>query len=247
MKTRMSYKFETFASKVGRCKVLKIILRPIYEWYKKIFSNYRNKLFLENGERVLQEFSDTLNSINVNYSIFAGTLLGAVREKNFLSHDMDIDTCIFYKDYSNKIESSLQAAGFKLVRQYWVDNGLSGGEQTYQKDGVDIDVFYIYVDKDGTTYQCDFMHPDGTSNSYHAMETLGYVSVRRLNFPVKYSFVKLTLGRIEVQAIENYSEWLCHRYGNDYMTPNPKFRDKGDNPEIINWIEKKAIFTFNED
>ena len=50
--------------------------------------------------KLLLKMRDFLNNNNIDYWLSYGTLLGAIREKNFLVHDTkDIDIGLNQKDY----------------------------------------------------------------------------------------------------------------------------------------------------
>lgn len=49
------------------------------------------------GKEVLFNVADTLEKYNVRYFLFLGTLLGAMREKDFIDNDNDIDLVVLYK------------------------------------------------------------------------------------------------------------------------------------------------------
>lgn len=244
MRTRVSPTMRALAAKVGKVGLLKKLLSPIYTAYKRNIQSRRNRLFRENGVNVLKEYDAILSSIDVQYSVFAGTLLGAVREKGFLKHDVDIDTVIFNCDYTPKIKHALEQNGFKLVHYYLIDNGDKGREETYEKNGVSIDIFYIYSDEKYPTYQCDFHALDGSTSHEDSMTKYGYVATRRIEFPVSHKVTRIQFEDISVNAISNANEWLEYRYGKNYMIPDPDFRDKGDNPHIFEWTEVKAIMKY---
>jgi phosphorylcholine metabolism protein LicD len=215
---------------------IKPLLLPFYIRFARQLRNYR---FRKYGMKVMSEFDSLMNSNNIHYSIFAGTLLGAIREQNPLKHDLDLDTIVFSKDYSQKIETILLNNGFKPVRHYLVDDGRLGREDTYKKYGVTIDIFYAYSDEKYETYQCDFPGCYDLDNRT-SMKVKGYVDVRRIEFPISYGLKRIIFGGIKVNAIDNAEEWLSCRYGLDYMTPNPKFCDKGDNPHMFKWEDVKG-------
>lgn len=227
-----------FANQVAKIPGIKKILKPWYYRYKDKINQNRNRMFRENGIKVLRSFDNIMTENNIPYTVFAGTLLGAVREKGFLSHDMDIDTAMFYKDRPDNLSSLLDDNGFKLLHRFTIENGTKGMEETYLKDNITIDIFYIYLDAQSTTYQCDF-HPElGAVTWNDSMNKFGYVRSRRLEFPVSHKFIRLPFSDIHVNAIENYTEWLSCRYGENYMIPDPDFCDKGTNPYIITkWLE----------
>ena len=216
---------------------LKELLLPIY---LKFQQKRRKSCYDKSGLKVLKDFDDLMTKHHIHYSVFAGTLLGAVREKGFLKHDIDIDTVMFDGDYNARVRNLLYDKGFRLLRSFEVEDGTIGREETYIKDGVTIDIYFIYEDDKFSTYQCDFLIDTSSIHKKDGVR-IGRAYVRRLEFPVSYDIVRLPFETITVNALANYSEWLSYRYGKDYMIPNPNFKDKGDNPNIFMWEGKIAI------
>ena len=58
---------------------------------------------------------DFLNYIEMPYRLSCGTLLGAIRENNFIAHDTDIDLEVLDCNYDPKVE--LGNHNFKLKRR----------------------------------------------------------------------------------------------------------------------------------
>lgn len=221
------------ANQVAKIPGVKKILKPWYYRYKDRINQNRNKQFRENGIMVLESFDKIMTENDIPYTVFAGTLLGAVREKGFLAHDLDIDVAMFYDDRPDNLIDILKSGGFKLLHRFSIDNGVLGLEETYINNNVTLDIFYIYSEREDMTYQCDF-HSELDSLTWEdSMIKYGYVKARRLNFPVSRNLIRLPFDRIAVSAIENYDKWLSCRYGDNYMIPDPNFSDKGDNPYII--------------
>lgn len=238
MKLIISSTIIKLANTVARIPGLKKLLKPFYYGYKEIITKNRIKYFKLNGIEVLRLFDKVMLDNNIPYTIFAGTMLGAVREHGFIPHDTDIDVAIFYMDRPNNLTDILYTYGFKRVRRFSVRNGNQGLEETYVKDNVFLDIFYIYYDDANVTYQCDFHSERGTISYEDSMRKYGYVRARRLEFPVHHMFLRISFSNISVSIIENYDEWLSCRYGQDYMVPNPDFYDNGENPYIItDWLE----------
>ena len=244
MRTSISTKFQLLASMIAKYRVMKLLLHPFKVFYNSIVARNRNILMKKNGVKVLEDFDRVIRGIDVRYSIFAGTLLGGIREGGFLKNDIDIDTVIFYKDYSPAIRTELEKDGFKFVHCYLVENGLKGREDTFQKNGVYIDIFYIYSDSRFPTYQCDFHSPDIRLINRNNQRNTVKVAVRRIEFLVSYEVVRIPFETIEVNAISNAKQWLEKRYGKDYMIPNPDFKDKGDNPGIFEWKDVNAVMYY---
>lgn len=242
MKYIISPKIIHVANVAARIPGVKKMLKPVYYYYKKIIKGKRNKEFLKNGINVLKSFDNIMIENDLHYSVFAGTLLGAIREHAFLKHDFDIDTMLFHDEYSSKIPLILESGGFKLLHRFEVENGEKGLEETYVKDNVTIDIFYIYSDEKFDTYQCDFREEEGSTSLSESMKRFGHVLVRRNEFPVSRNVKRIKICDIEVNAIANAEEWLAARYGDDYMIPNPNFKDKKNNPKMRLWNEVTAIY-----
>jgi len=232
-----------FANKAAKIPGIKYLLKPFYYSYKKYLSHKRTQAFLKNGHRILKEFDRVMNENGFHYSVFAGTLLGAIREKSFLKHDDDIDIMLFYEEYSSRLHKVLSDAGFRLVHRFCIDNGEKGLEETYEKFNIPIDIFFIHSDSVFQTYQCDFQKCEGCFSFKESMEKYGYVIARRNEFPVSKHTHRILIDDIEVNAIDNAEEWLACRYGIDYMLPNPNFRDDGSNPRMNIWKDAHAVFT----
>lgn len=227
---------------LGRSKRVKKIFLPIYQKWNKW---RKNRLFKKKGMRILYEFDKVMHDNNINYTVFAGTLLGVVREKHLLKHDLDLDTALFCSDWSPRINELLQNAGFRLHHTFIVEDGLKGREETYVKEGINIDIFYIYEDNDSKAYYCDYHGSEGLSIQ-KTMEKYGFVHVRKLTIPYSRTIKRVPLEEIEVNIPDNYKEWLEGRYGEDYMIPNPNYHDKEDNPHICEWEGIRAkLIAFN--
>lgn len=242
MQTKLSPRLLAFANKVAKIKYLKSLLKPFYYPYKERIQRNRRSQFHKYGLSILEDFDRIMTSNGFSYFVFAGTLLGAVREKGFIKHDLDIDVAMFNDDYSPELEQILVSNGFSIKRRFEIENGKYGREETYEKNNVSLDIFYIYSDEKYPTYQCDFSGVLGTSSPDDSMEKYGYVRARRIEFPISRKVARVPFETIMVNAPENYDEWLRCRYGDDYMIPNPNFHDTGKNPHMFQWEGVKASF-----
>ena len=242
MRTNISPELRKVAHFVGQCKVIKRIIWPIYKIYLDKLKSNRLHCMHSYGERILSEFDKALISNGIPYYVMFGTLLGTIREKGFIKHDLDIDTCIWNKDYSDKIQSILEANGFIRVRHFLIEDGKLGREETYTKDGVDIDIFYIYNDDDRGPYTCDFLSYDPNIDIYQSMNLYGRVTSRRLYLPFSYTFERAPFESIEVNIPKNSHNVLEARYGKNYMIPDPSFRTRDENQNIVRMDNLTAIF-----
>lgn len=83
---------------------------PIYEGIKPI-----NKVIAKENLSLLKELCD---EAQLKFILFYGTLLGAVREHDFITHDEDIDVIIYKSDMQKFVDTlfTLRKHGFEIAR-----------------------------------------------------------------------------------------------------------------------------------
>ena len=102
----------------------------------------------------LKTIDSVLRNNNVPYWLTDGTLLGLVREKNFIGHDLDTDIGIMFKDFSPLVLKCLTDQGFKVLHYFgYPENSF---EIALARNGVKTDLFFFY-ERDNTVYHCAFM------------------------------------------------------------------------------------------
>lgn len=229
------------ANKAAKIPGLKSILKPFYYPYKNKINQRRNAAFRANALNVLKEFDSVMEQGKLFYTLAFGTMLGAVREHGFIKHDMDIDVFMWIEDYNNGMSQLLSRYGFKLCHVFLTENGNLGREETYEKDGVTIDIFYVYPPISNLPYTCDFGPVPGAVTNEQSMRELGKVRARRIEIPVSKERIKVKFEDVELYIPSNYDQFLTFRYGSDYMVPNPSWSN-GPNPHIINWDDVVSTY-----
>ncbi len=86
--------------------------------FEEIELTYENSNIIDNSiaKRNLLDFKNVLDKNKVKFLLMHGTLLGAIREQNFIKHDIDIDTCTFEEEKLVEVIPELSKVGLKLCR-----------------------------------------------------------------------------------------------------------------------------------
>lgn len=215
-------------------------IRAKKETYKK---NNSIKFFQEHGYEALKRFDECMIQCGHQYSLAFGTLLGAIRNNDFIPHDDDIDVAMWISDYTPKLIDDLHNYGIELLYSYSVENDSLGKELTFVYNGVHIDIFFFYKDASGITYCCDFIYQHGCSSIDESIYRFGGLLPRKILLPFSDSFTRTHIKDIEVNIPVNFEEILVNRYGEDYIIPKKGWRPTTSSiiemPEHICIIERK--------
>lgn len=174
----------------------------------------KNKIFSRNGSKIFCEFLDICNSLNANVFLVYGTLLGYVRENGILKHDCDFDVGIFEEDYNDLLQMQLIKNGFKLVRQFKGIN-YNAFEQTYEKDGVSIDIFVSYYDETKCWTHVFYREINDSLKQ-------GLYRIRKLDYP-KAPLEKIQFLNANICIPSNYEIYLKEIYGDGWKIPDPNY------------------------
>ena len=161
---------------------------PRNEWQRQASSVFESALH-------------ALEESGVKFWIQDGTLLGAIRDGDFIPHDSDIDFGMFAAAEDRwKLIALMYRAGFKEKDHFGTpDNGY---EISFEKDGVKVDFFWFYQ-KGNTAYHCAWRGRD------NGREQLFY------DYPKSF-FSKLSTVEFQsfaVPAPRNPEAFLEHKYG----------------------------------
>lgn len=223
--------------------IIQSVLTKIYHaFFRSFVEAARAKYFLRNSMDVLKDFVTCMDNNQHFYTLAFGSMLGAVREKGFIKHDTDIDVYMWIEDYSESVKNDLESVGFKLAHCFSVEDGLSGQELTFEKNGVWIDIFFIYPAINEYPYCCDFITQEDCQNYEIAMKTYGCVIARRLEMPFIKERIKTKFESIDMYVPKNADELLRFRYGDDYMTPNPNWNIRSFDKHIVVWSDKFGTY-----
>jgi len=97
------------------------------------------------AKSILFDAKIILDELKIPFWLSCGTLLGAVREGDFISHDLDLDIGIHIKDFKKEIKDKFLDMGYELFRHF--GSYECGLEMTFRKKGVlcpRLDIFCYY-------------------------------------------------------------------------------------------------------
>lgn len=199
-------------------KRLKIVKYVLERKFNKESSEKQERL-AENGLQCIIEVESCLKEYRVNYFSDFGTLLGIIRDHQFISWDIDIDYGILLSDEFDwfKFEKHLNSYGFEKIRQFRLYDKIR--EQTYRKGDITID-FFGHENIEGRGIIYDFYRQEGYI--YHSIYEH---HVRKANYDmVEKTRTELFLG-VEVRVPENAESYLESVYSASWKIPNPEWSD----------------------
>ena len=94
----------------------------------------------EKAKQLLFDIIDTLEKYQIKYCLFFGTLLGAIRDKDFIENDYDIDIGIFNRFWDdNKL---LQKIGWDLLSKNIKISNLAANHVMHISREIGVDLYY---------------------------------------------------------------------------------------------------------
>lgn len=158
-----------------------------------------NKL---NTELALRNLTDLDKIFRDNKSIAwlqDGTLLGYFRENNFISHDLDTDMGMMFKDFSIKILEDVKKIGFEYSLLGYPDSCF---QITFKRFEIRTDLFFYYESE-------DFI--------YHS----AFLQTNRIDYRYKNFNLKEVefLGQKFITPSDELN-FITTKYGQDWKTPD---------------------------
>ncbi|EOU1471985.1 LicD family protein [Clostridium perfringens] len=185
--------------------------------HKEKLEEGRRVLFKEHAKDCLETIKENLDKNNLHFWLDYGTLLGAMREKDFIAHDLDIDLGMFYENQVEEVEKAFKEANIKKVREFTLDGKVV--EQTYSYKGLYFDIFYYFKDENLMwTYGFTFKNNKLNKVSYKDKDvSTGFEGMKY--FVRKRGLEKIMFKGKEYTVPENPDGYLRENYGPNYMTP----------------------------
>ena len=200
------------------------------------------QLLQEKGIELLRQIELALENYSDDLLYFAdyGTLLGIVRDKKFITWDMDVDYGLIVQHEFNwdKFEEHLKKYGFKKVREYKYHDEIK--EQTYAYHGLTIDFFGKTDDGEnsiayGFYTQKDFVYDNMCSRHVREVKYVRVLGVRKEKFL-----------NVEVTIPINAEEYLESAYSKNWRIPDPKWDDNNCDNRKVTLLDDLGVGIFYE-
>jgi len=166
----------------------------------------------------IKVITEILNRLGIKWWLDAGTCLGAIREKDFISYDTDTDIGVMIKDPSEVwyLARELFRNGFSFICDFGkIENGY---EFAWRKWGIKTDFFFHY-EKDNIVWNTYWKNK---KRIFLEFEKRLFDNLKEIDF----------LG-MRVFVPNPVEEYLTAMYG-DWKTPIQKWNWATD-PRCINW------------
>ncbi|MFO0955382.1 MAG: LicD family protein [Candidatus Saccharibacteria bacterium] len=170
---------------------------------------------------LLRDIASVLEKYQCTYWLSDGTLLGAIRENDFIAHDNDVDLGVWAADFDVRvIHELLHRFGCRFGRlQGKPDDGML---ITLQRAGVHLDLFFYYPLKNSTIseksaiYCSSYMllKPYDSSNKAKRYDYL---------YPDFKPLVRRSLKGHNFWVPKNAKQHLIAAYGKNWRTPQPNW------------------------
>ena len=188
---------------------------PCVQWcYRLVAIPIKRHRLQKNGVVMLKKIHDVLNNNNIDYYVDFGTLLGVIREHDFIKHDDDIDLTIICTEVDpRQILRLMLADGFVFIHAMMVKERIVEFSVSYR--GLSADVFfYIPVQKQNKVGICG-VYFDPTFK-YDAPNLNNY---RVWFFPNDIKTKEITFKGIKICVPTSPEDVLEFEYGKGWRFP----------------------------
>ena len=199
---------------------------------ESILEKKRSSSVHKYGLRALDRIHRSLGKEQIVYWCYAGTLLGIIRDGNFLKDDTDIDIGVWYdRKQQYRLEEILTAKGFTKIRDFkMIDQILL---QRFEYQGVNID-FYYFIRSGDRAFESSFVEDE----CYLAR---AHYEARDLN-----AMKIVPFKGIQISVPQDPTKLLSCLYG-DWRVPVKKkdfLQDQFGNPNRVHDRRKRAALRY---
>lgn len=162
----------------------------------------------EHAEETLKEACLLLESIDINYFLCDGTILGIVRDNKLIPHDNDIDVAVVGEIELETLKATFLAQGYGI------------GRELYYRGRIQQLIFYS---KHQVIFDICFWNGKGDEFYYHYVPEVEKGRRQSKKWYNTHDYVTFHGKKYPTHA--NIKEWLRGHFGDDWTTPK---QSKGD-------------------
>lgn len=208
------------------------LLQKIWILLSLPYKRYKEKIKIRNiqkkGDELLNEILNISKECGVIIWPEYGTLLGAYREKSFISHDIDIDLGILISDFTPELKKTLTKKGFSIVRYFNIVNFKTGKteirELTYNYKGINFDLFLSDIENNKRFVYVFPSKIDDLDNKFN---------IRKYTVEYCTELEQITINKNKFTYPGNVKNYLKAIYGDNFMTPIKNWQPLQNNPAMV--------------
>ena len=209
------------------------IYQQLVEYINRLKFEVQARRMRRNGLQMLAAAQEALDNMHVRAFLTYGALLGAYRDKGFISYDPDIDLGILAQEIPADLHERMAYAGFKLYKQGVLANG-QVFEETYIYNKLHLDIFYYF--QEGNDYYSIIARKHETKEWKEANATDGFPCDR--SYVPVCEFEKQDFLGLQVYMPTETDGWLRAIYSDSYMTPIKNWNAKDYKTRIVHTTER---------
>lgn len=192
------------------------ILYPLFQKAYRIYSvPKKRRLLRKNGDVILKIIDKAFQGAGIEYFVDFGTLLGVIREGDFLKHDDDIDITICSPDInSHFVVDLLLKEGFSFIHSL----EYKGKSRIVALDykGTSVDFYFRELSDDGSVYwrYGAYFNP---KENYPSQEWNNCI---RISYPLTLQCKRWQFKDMKISVPTDPEEHLVFEYGEGWRVPD---------------------------
>lgn len=173
----------------------------------------RRRSLTKHGLTVLSKIKSGFDHENINFWLEFGTLLGVIREDNFLRNDEDLDLGAYFSD-AEKIRKFLVSSGFKKKYDFRFKGQII--EERYYYKTLGVDFHYFFREKINNKVFTYLLTQD-----YPAKDNICHVY--KYTYSAYSDTIELKFKDITTNVQTNFEKVLEEKYGPGWRVPTSKW------------------------
>lgn len=215
------------------------ITKEIYKFLADHKQHDRIRFNLQkNGKKTIRSIQSSLEETDVKFFFSSGTLLGIIREKKLIKHDLDLDIEIYITDNIEltKVRNALKTIGAHKKYLYEVE-GVGIVEETYILNDINFDLFFHFKEENYDICYGLYRESENKYDQYQ-MDVVKY----RLSRVER--IIKIDFQGVLINIPENPEKYLEESYGSDWKIPDKNWCYWKDAPNIIPCNKRGKVTVF---